>query len=157
MVLKQLGKVKGAEIQSTLTGGIWLSAPIGGVISDVLAQQGINTTWEDWSYSDCTARNYGVVLDLETGGTQVFYHSDDACSSFMTPLLSETRHKFKYGLPLTEENKRADIFLTRFKMPAISQAGKKFYFLQQNPLTYRAPTKQEISQQSIPIYHLHHH
>lgn len=109
-VLEQLGGAP-QNIRATLVGGDWLSggADIGGPVRRVLREQGLQPTWDYWSYSSCLGNSYGVVLSLRNGVSTVVKTSAHQLDRLYTPLLEQSRYATD---PLS---KRAASFLQRVR------------------------------------------
>ncbi|MDO7898413.1 DUF6543 domain-containing protein [Pseudomonas citrulli] len=87
-VLQRLGGTA-KDIRATLVGGDWLTgADIGGRIRAVMRREGLQPTWDHWSYSSCLGNTYGVALDLRSGVTSVFKTSGAQVQEYYIPLLA---------------------------------------------------------------------
>jgi hypothetical protein len=108
-VLERLGGTP-QNIRATLVGGDWLSAgaDIGGPVRRVLREQGLQPTWDYWSYSSCLGNSYGVVLNLNNGVSRVFKHSSGQIGRLYDPLIARSSYA-KDGLSV-----RARHFTRRF-------------------------------------------
>lgn len=108
-VLERLGGAP-QNIRATLVGGDWLSAgaDIGGPVRRVLREQGLQPTWDYWSYSSCLGNSYGVVLNLNNGVSRVFKHSSGQIGRLYDPLIARSSYA-KDGLSV-----RARHFTRRF-------------------------------------------
>ncbi|MGS0744161.1 hypothetical protein ACVBEF_20465 [Glaciimonas sp. GG7] len=147
-------KGESKTIQATLAGGVWFmqGESIGDPIKESLAQHDIHPSWDHWSFSSCTGRSYGVVLDLATGETNIFEHSIDVIDNFQTPLLREAIDLRNKNQPLSPEQTRADVFMKRVKAPGIAEKyDGKMRFVESN-LNQRLVTENEINQKRIPIH-----
>ena len=82
------------NIRATLVGGDWLTMAddIGGPVRLMMRRQGLQPTWDHWSYSSCFGNTYGVALDLRTGVTSVFKTSQSQPERYYRPLLARARH-----------------------------------------------------------------
>ena len=152
-----LGKVSHqshAQIQSTLSGGVWFmgGGNIGGAVKTALAHRGVEPSWDHWSFAPCMGHNYGAVLDLETGATQVFDHSVDSVSSLLTPLMSDADRLGGRGEPLPPDLARARAFMKRFIAPAIVESGSGLRFVEgtrPSPVTASDLGRQRISMHDL--------
>ena len=154
--INQIGNSDGGEITSTLSGGFLLADSIGEPLKNALAKHGINPTWEQWSFSYCTAHCYGVILDLKTGNVQAFDHSVDGYMSFIEPLWKETKNKNKYPDSLTAVEKRLNVFMMRCKEIAILQRYGTFHYVDPENALKTQPnvTQQDINKKQILIHNL---
>jgi len=90
-----IGRVGGSakDIRCTLVGGTWLmgGADIGGAVRRVMRREGLQPTWDYWSYSSCLGGNYGVSLNLNNGVSTVFKNSMSQIRQFYNPILRRAR------------------------------------------------------------------
>lgn len=117
-VMTRLGDAK--NIRATLVGGDWLSggADIGGQVRSVMRRQGLQPTWDYWSYSSCLGNTYGVSLDLRSGVTSVFKTSQSQVVSYYNPVLARARGG------TDSVSARARGFMARFKRePLVANAN----------------------------------
>lgn len=115
-VLERLGG-EPANIRATLVGGDWLSAgaDIGGPLRRVLREQGLQPTWDYWSYSSCLGNSYGVVLNLNNGVSRVFKHSSRQLGGLYNPLFDGSGNVSAALLT------RAETFKRRFRSPPLHE------------------------------------
>jgi hypothetical protein len=155
--MRKIGASCGAgneNIEATLSGGIWFMGGknIGNPVKEELLRHGLRPSWDNWSFSPCGERNYGVVLDLRTGNVQAFEHRVGIVEELQTPLLEDTASAQSQGLLLSPEQQRADAFMKRVEAPAIVEhADGELRFVKGNQ---RPPMTEEISGQRIPIHDL---
>ncbi|MCW1243810.1 type III effector 1 [Pseudomonas sp. SAICEU22] len=98
------------DIRVTLVGGDWLTgADIGELVRQVMRRQGLQPTWDYWSYSSCFGNTYGVSLDLRSGLTTVFKTSQSQVERFYVPVLARAK---KGADPVSV---RASKFMTRVR------------------------------------------
>jgi hypothetical protein len=80
------------DIRVTLVGGDWLTgADIGGRVRSVMRRQGLQPTWDHWSYSSCLGNTYGVALDLRSGVTSIFKTSRGQVERYYIPVLARAK------------------------------------------------------------------
>ncbi|MDU9026746.1 dermonecrotic toxin domain-containing protein [Pseudomonas mediterranea] len=80
------------EIRATLVGGDWLTGTdIGGRVRSAMRRQGLQPTWDHWSYSSCFGNTYGVALDLRSGVTSVFKTSRGQVERYYIPVLARAK------------------------------------------------------------------
>lgn len=98
-------------------GGDWLSAgaDIGGPLRRVLREQGLQPTWDYWSYSSCLGNSYGVVLNLNNGVSRVFKHSSRQLGGLYNPLFDGSGNVSAALLT------RAETFKRRFRSPPLHE------------------------------------
>lgn len=86
-VMQRLGG-SAKDIRATLVGGDWLTGvDIGGRVRSAMRRQGLQPTWDHWSYSSCFGNTYGVSLDLRSGITAVFKTSRSQVKRYYIPVL----------------------------------------------------------------------
>ncbi len=56
-----------------------------------MRRQGLQPTWDHWSYSSCFGNNYGVALDLRSGITSVFKTSQSQVERYYVPVLARAK------------------------------------------------------------------
>ncbi|WP_260958791.1 dermonecrotic toxin domain-containing protein [Pseudomonas citri] len=119
------------DIRATLVGGDWLTgADIGGRVRSAMRRQGLQPTWDHWSYSSCFGNTYGVSLDLSSGVTSVFKTSRSQVERYYIPVLARAK---KSGDPVSV---RARGFMTRLRSdPLVANASGAVSTLQGRPAT----------------------
>ncbi|WP_434579645.1 type III effector 1 [Pseudomonas sp. Z1-6] len=107
------------DVRVTLVGGDWLTgADIGEPVRQVMRRQGLQPTWDYWSYSSCFGNTYGVSLDLRSGLTTVFKTSQGQVERFYVPVLARAK---KGSDPVSM---RARTFMTRYRSePLVANAN----------------------------------
>ena len=107
------------DIRATLVGGDWLTgADIGEPVRSVMRRQGLQPTWDHWSYSSCFGNTYGVALDLRSGITSVFKTSQNQVERFYIPVLARAKHG------TDSVSMRARGFMTRMRSePLVANAN----------------------------------
>src|SRR5690606_21322671 len=91
-----LARLRGAnttqEVRAVMAGGDWLTgADIGGPVRSVLRRNGLQPSWEHWSYSSCFGNTYGLTLDLGTGTTSAYKTSQALVARLYDPVLASAR------------------------------------------------------------------
>ncbi|WP_422776979.1 dermonecrotic toxin domain-containing protein [Pseudomonas mediterranea] len=90
-ITQRLGGVA-QDIRATLVGGDWLTGTdIGGRVRSAMRRQGLQPTWDYWSYSSCFGSTYGVALDLRSGVTSVFKTSRGQVERYYIPVLARAK------------------------------------------------------------------
>jgi hypothetical protein len=119
------------NIRATLVGGDWLTGTdIGEPVRLMMRRQGLQPTWDHWSYSSCFGNTYGVALDLRTGVTSVFKTSQDLVERYYTPVLARAR------LGTDPVSVRARKFMKRVRSePLMATANGAVRTLQGRPAT----------------------
>jgi hypothetical protein len=56
-----------------------------------MRRQGLQPTWDHWSYSSCFGNTYGVALDLRNGVTSVFKTSRGQVERYYIPVLARAK------------------------------------------------------------------
>jgi hypothetical protein len=80
------------DIRASLVGGDWLTGTdIGGRVRSAMRRQGLQPTWDHWSYSSCFGNTYGVALDLRSGVTSVFKTSRGQVERYYIPVLARAK------------------------------------------------------------------
>ncbi|WP_413793872.1 MULTISPECIES: dermonecrotic toxin domain-containing protein [unclassified Pseudomonas] len=80
------------DIRATLVGGDWLTgADIGGRVRSAMRRQGLQPTWDHWSYSSCFGNTYGLSLDLGSGLASVFKTSRSQVERYYIPVLARAK------------------------------------------------------------------
>lgn len=138
-------------ISSTLSGGVWFMGGenIGEPVRNSLTKNGIDHSWDQWSFSPCIEHNYGVVMNLENGKVDVFEHSLELVEKFQTPLLM---HATKYKDDENPEYKRARDFMRRFKQAAIAEKGNELRFV--DAVINKTITHNDINKFRFPIHYI---
>ncbi|WP_238350134.1 DUF6543 domain-containing protein [Pseudomonas sp. SWRI154] len=117
-VMSRLGG-SAKDIRVTLVGGDWLTgADIGEPVRQVMRRQGLQPTWDYWSYSSCFGNTYGVSLDLRNGVTTVFKTSQSQVERYYIPVLARAKNGSD---PVSM---RARKFMTRYRSePLVANAN----------------------------------
>jgi hypothetical protein len=90
-ITQRLGGVT-QDIRAILVGGDWLTGTdIGGRVRSAMRRQGLQPTWDHWSYSSCFGNTYGVALDLRNGVTSVFKTSRGQVERYYIPVLARAK------------------------------------------------------------------
>ncbi|UZE06917.1 dermonecrotic toxin domain-containing protein [Pseudomonas corrugata] len=90
-ITQRLGGVA-QDIRATLVGGDWLTGTdIGGRVRAAMRRQGLQPTWDYWSYSSCFGSTYGVALDLRSGVTSVFKTGRGQVERYYIPVLARAK------------------------------------------------------------------
>ncbi|WP_338474204.1 DUF6543 domain-containing protein [Pseudomonas sp. MS646] len=80
------------EVRATLVGGDWLTGTdIGGRVRSAMRREGLQPTWDHWSYSSCFGNTYGLALDLRNGVTSVFKTSRGQVERYYIPVLARAK------------------------------------------------------------------
>lgn len=147
-ILAKLDAPRGSGLISTLSGGVWLMGgeSIGETVKNSLRKYDIHPSWQQWSLSPCLVHNYGVVLDLEQGGVDVFEHSISTLDRFLTPLLSEASRS-RQSRP---EIQRANTFMARFRLPAIAEGYAGLHYAD-------GRSRGKITESDINNFHINIH
>ncbi|TWC23982.1 hypothetical protein FBY06_10249 [Pseudomonas sp. SJZ085] len=107
------------DVRVTLVGGDWLTgADIGGRVRSAMRRQGLQPTWDHWSYSSCFGNTYGVSLDLNSGLTSVFKTSRSQVERYYIPVLARAKKS------MDPVSMRARGFMTRVRNdPLVANAN----------------------------------
>lgn len=140
-VMQRLGG-SAKDVRATLVGGDWLTgADVGGRVRSVLRREGLQPTWDHWSYSSCLGNTYGVSLDLRSGVTSVFKTSRSQVERYYIPVLARA----KQGADPV--SRRARGFMTRLRSePLVATANGGVHTLQGG----RPATPSQIEAQAFP-------
>lgn len=129
------------DIRAILVGGDWLTgADIGEPVRSVMRRQGLQPTWDHWSYSSCFGNTYGVSLDLRTGVTSVFKTSQSQVERYYIPVLARAKQSSD---PVSV---RARGFMTRLRSEPLVANANGGVRTQQG----RAATRAQIEAQALP-------
>ncbi|QKS83150.1 dermonecrotic toxin domain-containing protein [Pseudomonas bijieensis] len=139
-VMQRLGG-SGKDIRATLVGGDWLTGvDIGGRVRSAMRRQGLQPTWDHWSYSSCFGNTYGVSLELRSGVTTVFKTSRSQVERYYIPVLARAK---KSTDPVSV---RARGFMTRLRSePLVATASGAIRTPQG-----RVATASQIEAQALP-------
>ncbi|MBT2339275.1 MULTISPECIES: dermonecrotic toxin domain-containing protein [Pseudomonas] len=139
-VMQRLGGTA-TDIRATLVGGDWLTGvDIGGRVRSVMRRQGLQPTWDHWSYSSCFGNTYGVALDLSNGVTSVFKTSRSLVERYYIPVLARAK---KSADPVSL---RARGFMTRLRSDPLIATPSGAVTTGQG----RSATAREIEAQAFP-------
>ncbi|MFK3773642.1 dermonecrotic toxin domain-containing protein [Pseudomonas sp. NPDC089406] len=119
-VLTEIGAVQnGAGVRAVMAGGDWLGGvDVGGVVRTLLRRQGIQASWQHWSFSSCFGGSYGMTLNLGSGVTRVYRTPARLVEQVLDPIMRQANFRVP-GVPA-----RAFRFKSRFRVgPLYERSG----------------------------------
>ncbi|WP_318452626.1 hypothetical protein [Photobacterium leiognathi] len=135
------------NVSATLSGGVWFLGgdDIANPIKMELNANNIKPSHDEWSFSPCTEHYYGAILNLKDGSVKTFETPLWTVKDFFKPILNQARHEYNEN----EINIRANNFMTRFSLPAISESKSgKCTFVDNNT----SASKHDIAKHSFQIH-----